>query len=172
MTPPHTPRPNCLQESVATDESTSTQPQSCGGLFLLGLRAVCPQVLKNPPQVGSLTSVPFLPILDKSASVPPEVLEIPSPIASCTPWVVTGLVLMGLNCYFPQLSPVSSFCSSLRAAIPVLHWVASWWFLLPGWEPNLVSLAPLSHTNLPRQRLCWYPLIGQHHKKFLKIVAA
>ncbi|KAJ9077543.1 hypothetical protein DSO57_1015735 [Entomophthora muscae] len=25
MTPPHTPQPNCPQESVATDESTSTQ---------------------------------------------------------------------------------------------------------------------------------------------------
>ncbi|KAJ9059070.1 hypothetical protein DSO57_1006202 [Entomophthora muscae] len=54
---------------------------------------------------------------------------------------------MGLNAYFPQLSPVPSFWSPRRAAIPVLHWAASWWFILPGWEPNLVSLAPLSHTH-------------------------
>ncbi|KAJ9063032.1 hypothetical protein DSO57_1004324 [Entomophthora muscae] len=49
---------------------------------------------------------------------------------------------MGLNSYFPQLSPVSSFWSPLRAVIPVLHWAASWWFLSPGWELNLVILAP------------------------------
>ncbi|KAJ9069801.1 hypothetical protein DSO57_1014914 [Entomophthora muscae] len=46
----------------------------------------------------------------------------------------------------PQLSPVSSLWSPLRAAVPVLHWAASWWFTSPEWEPNLVSLAPLSHT--------------------------
>ncbi|KAJ9074345.1 hypothetical protein DSO57_1007497 [Entomophthora muscae] len=60
MTPPHTPQPNRLQESVATDESTPTQifgPQSCGGPSLPGLQAVCPQVLRNSPWVGSLTNV-------------------------------------------------------------------------------------------------------------------
>ncbi|KAJ9077122.1 hypothetical protein DSO57_1019703 [Entomophthora muscae] len=49
---------------------------------------------------------------------------------------------MGLNTYFPQLSPVSSLWSSFRAAVPVIHWAASWWFVSPGWEPKLVSLAP------------------------------
>ncbi|KAJ9062822.1 hypothetical protein DSO57_1006599 [Entomophthora muscae] len=68
------------------------------------------------------------------------------PAPTRTPWLLTGLVLMGLNAYFPQLSPVSSLWSLLRAAIPVLHWAASWWFISPGWEPNLVSLAPLSHN--------------------------
>ncbi|KAJ9062750.1 hypothetical protein DSO57_1007409 [Entomophthora muscae] len=69
------------------------------------------------------------------------------PAPTCTPWLITGLVLMGLNAYFPQLSPVFSLWSPLQAAIPVLHWAASWWFILPGWEPNLVSLDPLSHTK-------------------------
>ncbi|KAJ9071869.1 hypothetical protein DSO57_1032961 [Entomophthora muscae] len=58
MTPPHTLQPNRPQNSVAADESTSTQifgPLSCGGLSLLGPRAVHLQVLRNPPQVGSLT---------------------------------------------------------------------------------------------------------------------
>ncbi|KAJ9079029.1 hypothetical protein DSO57_1000664 [Entomophthora muscae] len=60
MTPPHTLQPNCPQESVATDESTSTQvfgPQSCGELSLLGLWAVRLQALRNPPRVGSLTDM-------------------------------------------------------------------------------------------------------------------
>ncbi|KAJ9090635.1 hypothetical protein DSO57_1000485 [Entomophthora muscae] len=90
-----------------------------------------------PPAEGERTSVPPLPRLDESASVPPEVLGIPPLIASRAPWVITGLVLMGLNSYFPQLSPVSSFWFPLRATIPVLHWVASWWILSPRWEPNL-----------------------------------
>ncbi|KAJ9081709.1 hypothetical protein DSO57_1011957 [Entomophthora muscae] len=99
----------------------------------------------SPSTEGEKTSVPSLLSLDESASVPPEVLEIPPPVASCAPWVITGLVLMGLNSYFPQLSPVSSFWSPLRAVIPVLHWAASWWFLSQGWEPNLVCLAPISY---------------------------
>ncbi|KAJ9089450.1 hypothetical protein DSO57_1012800 [Entomophthora muscae] len=32
---------------------------------------------------------------------------------TCTPWLLARLVLMGLNAYFPQLSPVSSLWSSL-----------------------------------------------------------
>ncbi|KAJ9067109.1 hypothetical protein DSO57_1003022 [Entomophthora muscae] len=31
-----------------------------------------------------------------------------SPAPTCTPWLLTRLVLMGLNAYFPKLSPVSS----------------------------------------------------------------
>ncbi|KAJ9070987.1 hypothetical protein DSO57_1001761 [Entomophthora muscae] len=58
------------------------------------------------------------------------------------------MVLMSLDSYFHRLSAVSSLWTPLRAAIPVLHWMVSWWILLPGWEPNLVSLVPLSH-NLP-----------------------
>ncbi|KAJ9056473.1 hypothetical protein DSO57_1032730 [Entomophthora muscae] len=61
---------------------------------------------------------------------------------ACTPCLLTGLALMALNAYFLQLSPVSFLWSPLQAAVPVLHWTASWWFVSPGWEPNLVSLAP------------------------------
>ncbi|KAJ9075064.1 hypothetical protein DSO57_1000346 [Entomophthora muscae] len=63
-----------------------------------------------------------------------------------TPWLFARLALMGLNAYFPWLSPVSSLLSPLQATIPVLHWEASWWFTSLGWEPNIVSLAPLSHS--------------------------
>ncbi|KAJ9055970.1 hypothetical protein DSO57_1037863 [Entomophthora muscae] len=78
--------------------------------------------------------------------VPVWVPEGPTLVFSRAPWLLTGLVLMGLNAYFSQLSLVSSLWSPLRAAVPVLHWVASWWFISLGWELNLVSLAPLSHT--------------------------
>ncbi|KAJ9075581.1 hypothetical protein DSO57_1034728 [Entomophthora muscae] len=87
-------------------------------------------------------SVPFLLSLDRNDSVP---LQAPVNLPSAptrTSWLLTRLVLMGLNAYFPQLSHVSSIWSPLQAAIPVLHWAASWWFISPGWEPNLVSLAP------------------------------
>ncbi|KAJ9066098.1 hypothetical protein DSO57_1012943 [Entomophthora muscae] len=96
----------------------------------------------SSPSKGERTSIHSLPSLERSNSVPLEALEVPPPAASRAPWVITGLVLMGLNSHFPQLSPVSSLWSPLRAAIPVLHWAASWWFVSPGWEPNLVSLAP------------------------------
>ncbi|KAJ9066657.1 hypothetical protein DSO57_1007462 [Entomophthora muscae] len=92
MTPPLTPRPNRLQESIVTDESTSTQIFGVMYITLTGLidfmvptskpwailgkllsyivklalilwwalpsgpAAVCPQVLRNPPQVGFLTN--------------------------------------------------------------------------------------------------------------------
>ncbi|KAJ9084130.1 hypothetical protein DSO57_1027505 [Entomophthora muscae] len=55
----------------------------------------------------------------------------------------------GFECLLPSVVPVSSLWSPLQAAIPVLHWMASWWFVSPGWEPNLVSLAPLSHILGP-----------------------
>ncbi|KAJ9072116.1 hypothetical protein DSO57_1030507 [Entomophthora muscae] len=80
-----------------------------------------------------------------------------SPAPTCTPWLLTRLVLMGLNAYFPQLSPASSLWSPLCAAIPVLHWVASRWFISPGWEPNLVSLARLSYTT--RLQMDQYPAL-------------
>ncbi|KAJ9048465.1 hypothetical protein DSO57_1034830 [Entomophthora muscae] len=109
----------------------------------------------SPSSEEERISMPSLPSLEKSDSVLLGVPKVPPPAASWAPWVITGLVLMGLNSYLPQLSPVSSLWSPLRAAIPVLHWVAPWWFVSPGQEPNLVSLAPLSHKN-------WYQ--GEHHK--------
>ncbi|KAJ9051534.1 hypothetical protein DSO57_1003883 [Entomophthora muscae] len=87
------------------------------------------------------------PNLDGNDSAPLQAPVKPPYAPTCTPWLLAGLALMELNAYFPQLSPVSSLWSSLQAAIPVLHWAASWWFVSPGWEPNLVSLAPLSHIE-------------------------
>ncbi|KAJ9053015.1 hypothetical protein DSO57_1028364 [Entomophthora muscae] len=91
--------------------------------------------------------VSTLPSLEGNALVPLQAPVKLPPTPTCTPWLLTGLVLMGLNAYFPQLFLTFSLWSPLQAAIPVLHWEASWWYILPGWEPNLVSLAPLSHRG-------------------------
>ncbi|KAJ9075052.1 hypothetical protein DSO57_1000335 [Entomophthora muscae] len=102
---------------------------------------------KLPYSEGERMPMPPFPSQEESDPVPLKALEVLPPTPSCALSLITGLVLMGLNSYFPQLFPVSSLWSPLRAAIPVLHWLASWWFVLLGWEPNLVSLAPLSHTR-------------------------
>ncbi|KAJ9064428.1 hypothetical protein DSO57_1030764 [Entomophthora muscae] len=60
-------------------------------------------------------------------------------------WLLTGAMVMALAAYFPPLSHLVSFGRPLQAAIPVLHWMASWWLVPPGWEPDFVSLAPLSY---------------------------
>ncbi|KAJ9072032.1 hypothetical protein DSO57_1031383 [Entomophthora muscae] len=61
-------------------------------------------------------------------------------------WLFTGALVMALDAYFPPLSHLVSFGRPLRAAIPFLHWMASWWLVPPGWEPNFFSLAPLSYS--------------------------
>ncbi|KAJ9060842.1 hypothetical protein DSO57_1026616 [Entomophthora muscae] len=96
---------------------------------------------------GDKTLMPPLPSLGKSDLVPLKAPEVSPPTPIRTPWLLTGLMLMSLNAYFPQLSPVYSLWSPLQAAVPVLHWAVSWWFVSPVWEPNLVSLAP-SLTNI------------------------
>ncbi|KAJ9067857.1 hypothetical protein DSO57_1034898 [Entomophthora muscae] len=77
--------------------------------------------------------------LEKSNLAPFQAPVMLPPTPTCTLWLLTDLVLMGLNVYFLQLSPGSSLWSPLQVAVPVLHWVASWWFALPGWEPNLCN---------------------------------
>ncbi|KAJ9079885.1 hypothetical protein DSO57_1030816 [Entomophthora muscae] len=101
----------------------------------------------SPVSEEAVPPMPLLLSVVQSHSVPLGPSEVFSPTPTRTPWLLTGLILMGLNAYFPQLSLMSSLWSPLQAAIPVLHWMASWWFVLPGWEPNLVSLAPLSHSH-------------------------
>ncbi|KAJ9057666.1 hypothetical protein DSO57_1020533 [Entomophthora muscae] len=61
-----------------------------------------------PTPVDEEVLMSYLLSLQNNNSVPlqaPVVLPL-API--CTPWLLTGLILMGLKFYFPQLSPVSS----------------------------------------------------------------
>ncbi|KAJ9081863.1 hypothetical protein DSO57_1010533 [Entomophthora muscae] len=99
--------------------------------------------------IPSPETLPLSPPLvqDGANSVPLQEVGILPSVPSCAPWLFAGFVLMGLNSYFPQLSLVSSLWSPLRAVVPVIYWVVSLWFVPPGWKPNLVSLAPLSHTK-------------------------
>ncbi|KAJ9082837.1 hypothetical protein DSO57_1000822 [Entomophthora muscae] len=101
----------------------------------------------SPAPVGKKVPMSAPPVLEKSNLVSLHASGISPSAPACAPWLLTNLALMALNAYFPQLSPMSSLWSPLQAAVPVLHWTASWWFVLPGWEPNSVSLAPLSHSK-------------------------
>ncbi|KAJ9068644.1 hypothetical protein DSO57_1026526 [Entomophthora muscae] len=91
--------------------------------------------LTNPfllvPTTKGIPSLPS-PQWESNNSVPLLTPEALIPVPSCAPWLLNGLTLMGLNAYFPQLSPVSSLWFSLRAAVPVIHWTASWWFISLG----------------------------------------
>ncbi|KAJ9076608.1 hypothetical protein DSO57_1024478 [Entomophthora muscae] len=46
--------------------------------------------------------------------VPLQAPATPPPTPTCTPWLLTSLVLMGLNTYFPWLSPASSLWSPFK----------------------------------------------------------
>ncbi|KAJ9090437.1 hypothetical protein DSO57_1002743 [Entomophthora muscae] len=118
----------------------------------------------SPAPVGKKAPMSAPPVLEKSNLVPLRASVMSPSAPAHTPWLLTGLALMALNAYFPQFSPVSSMWSPLQAAVPVLHWAASWWFVLPEWEPNLVSLAPLSHRpclwwrQTPQNRVASMPV--------------
>ncbi|KAJ9063440.1 hypothetical protein DSO57_1000033 [Entomophthora muscae] len=100
----------------------------------------------QPTSVVKEKLVSPMPSPEKRNLVPLQAPTMSTLAPTCTPWLLTGLVLMGLNAYFPQLSPVLSLWSPLQEAVPVLHWVVSWWYIVPGWKPNLVSLSPLSYS--------------------------
>ncbi|KAJ9052116.1 hypothetical protein DSO57_1037374 [Entomophthora muscae] len=109
----------------------------------------------SPAPVSKEAPMSPPPGLEKSNSVPLRASVMLPSTPTCTPWLLTRLALMALNAYFPRLSPVSSLWSPFQVAVPVLHWTVSWWFVLLGWEPNLVSLAPLSHRDGHSLNLRW-----------------
>ncbi|KAJ9080684.1 hypothetical protein DSO57_1022349 [Entomophthora muscae] len=132
-------------QDVFTTSENVVSSLTCDDLELVTSN-ISPSVSSGPPPPLPLSSeapVVLVPGGDKvvSESTP-----------KCAPWLLSGMILMGLDFYFPRLSAVSSLWTPLQAAIPVLHWMVSWWILPPGWEPNLFSLAPLSHN--------WGPSLG------------
>ncbi|KAJ9066999.1 hypothetical protein DSO57_1004097 [Entomophthora muscae] len=70
--------------------------------------AVLAPVLEEMPEL-----IP--PNLDGNNLVPLQAPVKPPSAPTHTPWLFSGLALMGLNAYFPQLSPVSSLWSPLQA---------------------------------------------------------
>ncbi|KAJ9058684.1 hypothetical protein DSO57_1010024 [Entomophthora muscae] len=93
----------------------------------------------TPPSLGHPT---LFPSEDPLVLVSEEGLGTPELTPKRASWLLSGMVLMGLDSYFPRVFAVSSLWAPLQAAMSVLYWMASWWILPPGWEPNLVSLAP------------------------------
>ncbi|KAJ9078086.1 hypothetical protein DSO57_1010458 [Entomophthora muscae] len=75
------------------------------------------------PAVKGVSSSPS-PQLEINNPVFLQVSENATHIPSWVPWLLTGLVLMGLNTYLPQLSLMSFLWSPLRVAIPLIHWMA------------------------------------------------
>ena len=75
---------------------------------------------------------------------PATSVELDSLTSRCL-WLLFGTFMALCDTFFPHFSPSPSALRLLRASIPSLFWIASWWFSPPGWEPSLVGLAPLSH---------------------------
>ncbi|KAJ9060428.1 hypothetical protein DSO57_1030986 [Entomophthora muscae] len=104
----------------------------------------------NKPPFSDLTNP--LPAAVPGSSLP-SLLQVPTldpnipPTWGCSLWLLTGALVMALDTYFPPFSQPVSFGRPFQAAIPVLHWMASWWLVPPGWEPDFVSLAPLSYIS-------------------------
>ncbi|KAJ9084118.1 hypothetical protein DSO57_1027590 [Entomophthora muscae] len=61
-----------------------------------------------PAPVGEEMLMSYLLSLQKNKLVPLQAPVVLPLTPTCTPWLLTGLVLMRLKAYFPQLSPVSS----------------------------------------------------------------
>ncbi|KAJ9079012.1 hypothetical protein DSO57_1000647 [Entomophthora muscae] len=102
-----------------------------------------------PPLESVTTETPSSDLVNPSPlrQIPESNTEAPF-TQDCSLWLLTGAMVMSLDAYFPPLSHPVSFGRPLQAAIPVLHWTAYWWLVPPGWEPDFVSLAPLSYTEL------------------------
>ncbi|KAJ9066535.1 hypothetical protein DSO57_1008474 [Entomophthora muscae] len=129
--------PDQAQDVFITSENV-VRSLVCDNLDLSALELVPSMVLNLNPSFSTSSEIP----------VPQAQEEDPGGqvfCPNCAPWLLGGMLLMGLDSYFPHLSAVSSLWTPLQEAIPVLHWMASRWILPPGWKPNLVSLAPLSH---------------------------
>ncbi|KAJ9068184.1 hypothetical protein DSO57_1031243 [Entomophthora muscae] len=81
----------------------------------LDLYSVDPVLLASVVE-GASPSPP--PQLESNNSAPLQAPEVPTLVPSCAPWLFTGLMLMGLNTYFPQLSLVYSLWSPLIEDVP------------------------------------------------------
>ncbi|KAJ9087602.1 hypothetical protein DSO57_1031517, partial [Entomophthora muscae] len=75
------------------------------------------------PEMDSLPCTVMVEDLPPVSDMP----VIPGAGLNCSSWLVAGILLMGLNDYLPQLSPVVFIWTPVQVAIPVFHWVASWW---------------------------------------------
>ncbi|KAJ9087899.1 hypothetical protein DSO57_1028651 [Entomophthora muscae] len=61
--------------------------------------------------------------------IPPTSQDVPVLLEhapKCAPWLLSAMVLMGLNSYFLQLPHVSSLWTPVLVAIPFLNWMVSW----------------------------------------------
>ncbi|KAJ9078938.1 hypothetical protein DSO57_1001688 [Entomophthora muscae] len=113
--------PGCAQDIFATSENV-VRGLTCDNL--------------EPSALNS-----FLPMTPSLAPFPSEIPVSQAPEEDLVGqelgpkrdlWFLGEMLLMGLDSYFPCLSATSSLWAPLQAAIPVLHWMVSWWILSPG----------------------------------------
>ncbi|KAJ9086463.1 hypothetical protein DSO57_1003798 [Entomophthora muscae] len=131
-----------FSSDLFTSSEAIVKSLTCNNLDLQSAESILPA----PSAKGTSLYPPLM--QNDTDSVSLQEMEVLPLAPSHASWLVASLVLMGLNSYFPQLSPVFSLWSPLRVAVSVIHWVASWCFVSPGWELNLVSLSP-SLTQKP-----------------------
>ncbi|KAJ9071140.1 hypothetical protein DSO57_1000146 [Entomophthora muscae] len=137
-------------------------PTNLASYVLFPWSASYPEGLLPPPE-SRTTETPFSDFADPlptavSAPSLPFLYQIPMldpdapPTWDCSLWLLTGALVMALDAYFPPLSQPVSFGRPLQAAIPFLHWMSSWWLVPSRWEPDFVSLAPLSYMYVGKQK--------------------
>ncbi|KAJ9079323.1 hypothetical protein DSO57_1036580 [Entomophthora muscae] len=131
--------PGRAQDILATSENV-VRSLTCNDLKFPALKTSSAMLSHQPSQKIPPPEV-FVAQIQESG------LDTQESLPKRAPWLLSGVILMALDSYFPQLSVASSLWTPLQAAIPVLHWIVSWWVLLAGWGPNIVSLASLSHSH-------------------------
>ncbi|KAJ9051247.1 hypothetical protein DSO57_1006498 [Entomophthora muscae] len=105
--------PGCAQDLLATGEN-------------LVKSLTCDDLAFSSPNSDHVA------LSEAGASVGPRLLEVESPFPKVklpshnlapmrTLWLLSGMILMGLDSYFPQLSHVSPLWTPVQAVIPVLH---------------------------------------------------
>ncbi|KAJ9055794.1 hypothetical protein DSO57_1039515 [Entomophthora muscae] len=128
-------------QGIYTTSENVVRSLTCNDLDLPTAKTV-------PAAPLSLGHPTLLPSENPHVLVSEEGLATPELTPKRASWLLNGMILMGLDSYFTWVSVASSLWTPLQAAMPVLYWMASLLILPPGWEPNLVSLAPLSHSSL------------------------
>ncbi|KAJ9067416.1 hypothetical protein DSO57_1039307 [Entomophthora muscae] len=86
-----------------------------------------PVLMEENPLPGTVVEVPYAELT--------LVLCLPAP--SCTPGLLSGMLLMAVNTYLPSISPTLSFWTPVTAAITVLHWMVSWQISSPRLRTKL-----------------------------------
>ncbi|KAJ9070263.1 hypothetical protein DSO57_1010085 [Entomophthora muscae] len=105
--------PGCAQDILVTSENV-VRSLTCNNLELSALDPV-------PSMAPSLAPLSSPPLEIPVTQVQGEDSDGQEFDPKRAPWLLVGMILMGLDSYFPCLSAVSSLCTPLQAAISVMN---------------------------------------------------